>query len=243
MLINNFLKLVLVMGFLAVFTNLSLAAETDNITVQQKVASAKKRMQLYKPPSRGAPATRVGGGTRGTAEAGPSLSVLAPDHTGLTISEQPILYWYLSKSTQMPMEITITHDEEINPILEIPLPTPKTAGIHSYNLARNHIKLKPGIEYRWFVALVPDETQRSNDIISGGTIMRVEQDAVIKEKLAAASSVLDKSLALAENGLWYDAINSISSTIKKQDSRDLREIRAAMLEQVGLNEAAEEDLR
>jgi hypothetical protein len=243
MVINRLLKLVATAVLLPAFTNPGLAAETDNISVQQKAAPAKQRMQLYKPPSRGAPATRVGGGTRGSDEAGPILSVLAPDHTGLTISEQPNLYWYLSKPTHMSMEITITHDEEINPVLEKTLPAPKTAGIHSYDLAGNHIKLKPGIEYRWFIALVPDEIQRSNDIISGGTIMRVEEDAALKEKLAAARSPLDKGITFAENGLWYDAIHTISITIESQDSRDLREIRAAMLEQVGLKDAAQEDLR
>src|SRR5437867_13335867 len=57
---------------------------------QRSAASA----PVYKPPLRGAPGGRVGGGTRGTQERDIFvLSVLAPDHTGLTTREQPSLFW------------------------------------------------------------------------------------------------------------------------------------------------------
>ena len=51
---------------------------------------------VYRPPLRGAPRGRVGGGSRGTGRESFVLSVLAPDHTGLTTSEQPSLYWFIS---------------------------------------------------------------------------------------------------------------------------------------------------
>ncbi len=47
---------------------------------------------LYKPPIRGAPATRVGGGTRGPGDKRPSVRVLAPNHVGFTTRAQPELY-------------------------------------------------------------------------------------------------------------------------------------------------------
>ena len=43
----------------------------------------------YNPPSRGAPAGRVGGGTRGLRAL--PLAALAPSHTGFTLSAQPAL--------------------------------------------------------------------------------------------------------------------------------------------------------
>ena len=42
---------------------------------------------VYKPPLRGAPGGRVGGGTRGTPRDLFVLSALAPDHSGLTVQE------------------------------------------------------------------------------------------------------------------------------------------------------------
>src|SRR5262249_48313752 len=80
-------------------------------------------MPTYKPPLRGAPEGRVGGGTRGggTLSLGdqlPTLSVLAPNHTGLTIHEQPSLYWYLSGTTSYPVEVTLTLPRSPKPLFE-----------------------------------------------------------------------------------------------------------------------------
>ena len=241
MFIKNFFRFLAAVVLLPGFASLGLAADTDKDAGQQTAAPVAKPMPLYKPPSRGAPASRVGGGTRGLAGDRPTLVVLAPDHTGLTVLEQPTLYWYLSKPARMRLEISIINDEAIDPVLEETISSPKAAGIQSYNLANNDIKLKTGVEYRWFVALVPDETQRSNDIIAGGTIMRVNEDPAMKEKLAASKSMSDKAIILAENSIWYDAIDAISTAIEEQDSPQLHEIRAAMLEQVGLKDVAEED--
>jgi len=47
----------------------------------------------FRPPSRGAPATRLTGGSRGSGDATITLDVLAPDETGLTTQEQPSLFW------------------------------------------------------------------------------------------------------------------------------------------------------
>ena len=64
---------------------------------------------VYKPPLRGAPGGRVGGGTRsGSARDMFVLSALVPDDSGQTISEQPSLYWFISSVTTLPVEVAIT---------------------------------------------------------------------------------------------------------------------------------------
>ena len=57
--------------------------------------AADAKVPVYQLPTRGAPAGRVGGGTRGDKNVF-VLSVLAPDHSALTTSEQPSLYWFIS---------------------------------------------------------------------------------------------------------------------------------------------------
>ena len=47
----------------------------------------------------------------------PRLSVLAPDHTGLTTQEQPSLYWYLSEPAPYPIDLTIIDDQTTLPLL------------------------------------------------------------------------------------------------------------------------------
>jgi len=200
-------------------------------------AKAKKGLFLYTPPKLGAPATRIGGGTRGIAGEKAKILVLAPDHTGLTTRAQPTLYWYQSLPTDNDIEITIVDDNEINPLLEKVIHSSKKTGIQSISLSKLGVTLKKDIEYRWFVALIPDKKHRSNDIITGGTIMRVDEtrlgSSIPKSGTAAAQAV-----ALAKSGVWYDAIDALSSEINKTGNSQLKSTRAELLTQVGLGEAA-----
>jgi hypothetical protein len=203
---------------------------------------------IYKPPVRGAPGGRVGGGTRGVAGAaktGPPqtfiLSVVAPDHTGQTVEEQPILYWYLSKPISMPIEFTLT-DDEINPIVELFLTPPHHGGMQRIKLADHGVRLELGKAYKWFVSVVADPKRRSKDILAGGAIERVVTGDTLLPKLEQAS-LPERPHVLAEAGLWYDAISAISEMIETNPSdHRLRQQRAALLGQVGLGEIAQTDL-
>ncbi len=167
--------------------------------------------------------------------------MLAPDHTGLTTRSQPTLYWYLSEPANARLDVTVINDEKIDPLLEQVIGIPKSAGIQSLDLATVGATLKPGIEYRWFVSLTPDEKQRSNDIVASGTIQYIMPDAALKSRIAKAN---ERTLArtYAEDGIWYDAIDSISRTIQyNPGDASLRAQRAALLDQVGLKAAADYD--
>src|SRR4029078_13123615 len=122
---------------------------------------------VYSPPSRGAPGGRIGGGTRGGQNVF-VLSVLAPDHSAFTTTEQPSLYWFISKPTSLPVELTVMDPHGIKPLLETQLPPPTNAGIQRVRLADYNVHLAPGAAYRWFVAVVPDADRRSKDILAGG---------------------------------------------------------------------------
>ena len=98
---------------------------------------------VYKPPIRGNPGGRVGGGTRGIQREVFVLSVLAPDHSGFTTSEQPSLYWYISTSTSLPVELTVMDPQGVQPILETRIPAPVQAGVHRVRLADHNIRLSP----------------------------------------------------------------------------------------------------
>ena len=189
---------------------------------------------VYSPPSRGAPGGRIGGGTRGGGQNVFVLSVLAPDHSAFTTTEQPSLYWYISKPTSLPVELTVMDPQGIKPILETQLPSPTKAGIQRVKLADYNVHLAPGAAYRWFVAVVPDADRRSKDILAGGAIERVDLQTDVKAKVAEAA---DKELPFvyAQAGLWYDALNSISDLIDAApQNQELKNQRTALLKQVGL---------
>ena len=195
----------------------------------------------YRPPLRGAPATRVGGGTRSIGAQAITLSVLAPNETGFTTRANPTVYWYVSEPLTKPVEFVVTTAEPLKdatpPALEITLQPPIAKGVHALRLADHGVSLKPGLEYQWFVAVVNNPAQRSNDVVAGGAIQRVDNSAV--EGRAKQAAGARRAAVYAESGIWYDAIEELSREISANpaDSR-LREQRAALLEQVGLREAA-----
>ena len=196
---------------------------------------------VYKPPKRGAPGGRVGGGTRGTDQTF-TLSVLAPTHTGLTLQEQPVLYWYLSKPFSAPIEFTLT-DDSIKPLIETRISPPFQSGVQRVRLADYGVRLAPGKRYRWFVALVVDPERRSKDILAGGTIERAASSETLSTKLGSGDKK-NAAYIYAESGFWYDAIAALSELVEAAP-RDvtLHQERASLLEQAGLPEIAEYDLR
>jgi len=214
-------------------------ADVKKDAVDAKASSATAGVFAYKPPMRGAPAARIGGGTRGIGDMTLVLVVLAPDHTGLTTKEQPTLYWYASEPVPAKLEVTLINDDDIDPALEEVIATPGKAGIQSIDLAKTGAKLELGKEYRWFVTVVADPGQRSNDVVASGTIQRIAPSEELKSEIAGADK---NALAgiYAREGVWYDAIDSLNRMIDKSpDDSGLQKQRTALLEQVGLQSAAD----
>jgi Domain of Unknown Function (DUF928) len=200
--------------------------------------SGSVRKIVYTPPRVGAPAGRVGGGTRGPGGSLPVLSVLAPDHTGLTTQEQPALYWYIAAPTTHTIELTVISEQAIHPLLETRLPSPSQAGVQRLRLAEHGVRLAPGVQYRWFVALIPDADNRSQDVIASGSIEHTEQSAAVRAQLAQAGTA-DVPFIYAQAGLWYDALAAISAQIEADPANALVRLqRAELLAQVELAEVA-----
>ena len=216
--------------------------KTAQVSADEKKADTSLAAITYKAPLRGAPATRVGGGTRSAAARTFALSALAPNETGYTTRDKPTLYWYVSETLQKPVELTIISNESLEaaakPALELTLQPPLAGGVHALSLEEHGLALKPGVEYQWFVAIVDNAAQRSNDIIAGGTIKRVAETDTVRSDLKVASAASRPALYAAE-GIWYDAIDELSRQIGAEPAnRRLHEQRAALLEQVGLTEPA-----
>jgi hypothetical protein len=197
----------------------------------------------YTPPQRGAPSRRVGGSSRGTS-ALPSVLVLAPDHVGLTSSENPALYWYLSRPTSVRVEVTLIDDKGETPLIEYALENAQGPAVHRIDLAKHGIRLKPGVEYQWSISVVPNPKERSNDVMAGGALKRVDAPAAVGALRARGAASEELARAYASEGLWYDAIAAYSELIERNPKdRALREQRAALLEQVGLKDVAAFDRR
>ena len=220
----------------------SLAKEVKGESAQ---AGQVTKTLLYQPPrGLGAPSAgrRVGGGTRGTNKSVPILSVLAPDHTGLTVREQPDLYWFASDVVTNPVELTLTLEKGDTPLLEKRLPVPLKAGIQRVRLSDYGVKLIPGERYNWSISLVLDPKRRSKDVIAVGAIERVQR-ADMNPAFLAAAPTTDAFYRFAADGLWYDAVMVISEMIESAPTdMALRKHRVELLDQVDLPEVGSFDL-
>jgi len=196
--------------------------------------------QEYTPPPRGAPKKSVGGSSRGVDGNVPRVMLLVPDHVGFTVSENPALYWYLSKPTSVRVEITLIDDKGETPLIEETMSNAQGPAVHRIDLAKYKVALKPEVEYQWSIAVVTDPNKRSGDVISAGWVKRVAAPAGVASGGDRAALARD----YAARGIWYDAIAIYSELIEQRpNDRALREARAALLDQVGLKEVAAYDRR
>jgi len=226
---------------LTLFSNSAFAAdkETKAEAPAKKEAAAPLINYKPRPGSIGKPSVRVGGATRGIMRNVVSITALSPDHTGLTVSEQPSLCWYLSGKARTRLGITINDETSSKPLLEKEFDDGSEGGIRCISLSSYGVSLFPGIEYQWFAAIIHDPEQRSKDVVSSGMIKRIAPEKELSARLASTRDELEKIAIYASEGIWYDALFSLSGLIeKKPGDKKLRELRAGLLEQVGLNKAA-----
>ncbi len=201
--------------------------------------SSQPDMPVYQPPLRGAPIGRVAGGTRGLQDKHPFLCVLAPDHIGLTHKPQPELYWFISEETDAPIELTVIEIQGIRPLLEARLPPPQEAGVQRIDLSDHGINLQHGVQYKWFVSLVPDANRRSRDVIAGGGIEYADLPEAIKTAIGQSDQT-EAANIYAGSGFWYDALAEISHQIEASpQNKVFRNQRAFLAEQVGLQAVTE----
>jgi hypothetical protein len=197
--------------------------------------SAASDAPIFVPPNRGSPMTRLGGATRSAgADPLPRIEALVPEEAGWTLEEQPVVYWYLARPTDVRIEFVVFDLDLGEPVAQADLPKPARAGIQRIALADHGVHLKAGTAYQWLVKLVPNPGDRSYDRVVGGGIERVEPTPKVKEALAQGGS---RAHALANAGIWYDAVDELSRQIEAQpNDRSLWNQRAALFEQVGLPE-------
>ncbi len=197
------------------------------------------QMPLYKAPLRGAPAGRLSGGTRGADVKMPIFAFLAPRHTGLTLSEQPTLYWYSSEAAKCPVDLTLLMGKEMKSILQVRIADETRAGFHPIHLADHGIRLQTGVAYQCFISMVIDPKHPSQDIISGGAIERIACPKNFKKTLKETDSKRIPHVYAAE-GLWFDALNALCSRIDAAPHDPLLyKQRISLLRQGDLTETAD----
>ncbi|MCB1787522.1 MAG: DUF928 domain-containing protein [Chromatiaceae bacterium] len=209
------------------------ASATEEQAAQQPAQQAAPATPafVYQPPNRGAPAERVGGGTRSISQ----LEVLAPGHTALTTQATPRLYWYINPGFRNKVRFRIGEAGVTPPLLEILLEPQPNGGIQHIDLAAHKVRLEPGKLYEWGVLLEPFPHQRMPPLVSLGRIVLDDSAA----GTLAQVDVRQRPYAAAYKGFWYDALDGVSQQIESANGDpQLRLRRAGLLDQGGLQTAA-----
>jgi hypothetical protein len=197
----------------------------------------------YRPPNPDAALVRVDGRSRGPDDAMVTLTVLSPEHVGLTTKEQPSLYWYQSKAVKTDFELTIMEARAVSPVLELKLNSPQSDGIQRLWLGDHGVKLKEGSEYRWTVEMVIDPANPSRNVVASGVIKRVPPPAALAKRLQGAPPS-ELPFIYADEGIWYDSLEALSDLIDKQPAdKALHEERGMFFMQAKLPEAARFEMK
>ncbi len=200
-------------------------------------------LPVYTPPFLGAPDSNrlVGMAVRGISRDNLLLSVLTPEHTGITSQPQPILYWYLSKpvsrSYQL-IEFVLNSEISVVPVLRKSIELPVKSGFHKMSMADHTIYLEPDVEYTWSIALVKNPESRSLDVVSSGSVKYVEGSSELQARIKQ-STTDQRPFVYAQSGFWYESISELIEQIEKQpQNKQLPHNLMALLEQAGLQQVA-----
>jgi hypothetical protein len=213
----------------------SFSLPTNSVaTVTNRLSDRRNARPQFRPVTQPVPAVRLTGGSRGSGAEVVTLDVLAPAEVGLTTREQPSLFWFQSQPSPARLELAVLEDNRVEPLCHLSFNSASQSGIQRLDLAAHGVRLTPGVEYQWIVALVSDPDNRSTDLVASGFIQRVEPDAALESKILAATPDTLPSV-LAENGFWYDAIAELSHRLQdRPDDAPSRNARQKLLREAGL---------
>jgi hypothetical protein len=230
--------------WLTAFLTLCAVGLTQSTLLAAGAPKSSEEQPIYTPPKKITPRARVGGDVRGTDGSEPELKALVPDHVGLTTKEAPVVNWFVSKPTSHEVIVTLRDDRSPRAFQEKAIPSPKQAGIYTINFKELGFILEPNVQYKWFVSVIRDRDQDSNNLVAGGVIERCELSECLEPMGAKITCSLDTVLDNAKAGFWYDAMGCLCNLIDADlKNEKLRRVRARLLKEVGLNGVAEWDLR
>ena len=147
-----------------------------------------------------------------------------------TSQPSPSFYWHIDGAPDDGVRVffTLIEDGGRKPIVEKQLPRPREAGIQRVRLGDYGVQLRPGAVYQWSVALVPDPSRRSHDLVALGYVERVSSSGV------AAGDARAQAVA----GLWYDTIATLSDQSSTGPRKEwVSQKRDQLLRQVGRDAA------
>ncbi|MCP5082151.1 MAG: DUF928 domain-containing protein [Alphaproteobacteria bacterium] len=173
---------------------------------------------VFVPPVDGAPAERIGAGTRGSGSPSDRLKLIVPQGGALSSSTSPVLYWWIAAPYKGKLQLSLTRDGTDAPLLDAVEDVSLKAGLNTLSLGDFGVRLQAGDIYRWSISLAGGDLNES-------AFSYVE---FRKTDVASGGNPAKNAKALAGAGIWYDAFALVAANEKLSGARD------AMLGQVGI---------
>jgi len=179
---------------------------------------------VYTPPLRGAPAVRVGGGSRGENN-GMRIDALAPPHIGQSSIDQPRLYWRLSEAPGegAVMKLVVTGLRSATPALEQEIERPLQPGLQVVDLANYGVRLVAEQSYRWSITLEysPGASAEKRKLVASGMVSYVPLTSAENSSLGLLTkSPFERAHFFGRVGYWYDCVDAIAHEALANPSSD-----------------------
>jgi hypothetical protein len=193
----------------------------------------------------GLPLRRVGGGTRSGCELASSdkLVALIPERTiGKTTKSHPKFYFYIPENTEGKQIEFVLRDKHDNLVYETIFASDGKSGILSIELPASKISLlAANDDYHWYLSMLCNPANRSQDIVLEGFIQRVELDGTMQQKLQQATPLERVNLYQTAN-IWYDAIDTLAELKLNSPKTTTTTEWHNLLDSVGLADIAQKPL-
>ena len=159
------------------------------------------------------------------------LLPIAPDHVGLTVQKSPVLYFYISQATSLPIRFTLFDNRKVPPLVDVRLRSPTRPGYWAIRLEDYGVVLEEEVQYRWYVQ--PDLLGK--EYFLGGVIERIGW-LTVGYIYDGPSCDKDAVRFLMKAGIWYDGFACLNELIEANpEDRSLRVFRRELLKQIGVH--------
>ena len=228
--------MLVILSTLATTTILPTIAQTNPL--KPKTSSKIRWKPPIPPSSLGIPGNRAqGGGTRGCKpyQGIAALVPLSPQNIawGQTIANRPTVWLNIPQglAKDLPIEIAV-REQNGKPIAKQLLTTKHqiAAGAIGVSFPPTAL-LQLDRTYHWEVSFYCDREERvDSPLVIQGQIQRIATPA----QLATAKPPLEMAQALAEKGIWYDAISQMGNRLVKTKEPELTTAWSELLKGAGI---------
>ncbi|WP_421980377.1 hypothetical protein [Roseibium sp.] len=152
---------------------------------------------VFVPPAAGAPADRIGAGTREILSAPGVVQILIPEGGGVSLAASPALLWSLNAPKQGVMRAELVPLSGGDPVAERTMRGDLGPGLYALDLATSGGPLAPGQIYEFRVMIADEKT---------GELFVPVKGLVERREGRLAQDAADA----ASRGAWFDALGFLT---------------------------------